>query len=56
MTVSGYGFSQNTTVTIGSVQCDVIEVNLYQLLCRVPAVSKLVLFKCDYGSYINYDS
>ncbi|KAK3532561.1 hypothetical protein QTP86_024146, partial [Hemibagrus guttatus] len=36
--VSGYGFSQDTTATIGGVQCGVIDVNLYQLLCRVPAV------------------
>ncbi|KAK2836335.1 hypothetical protein Q7C36_014204 [Tachysurus vachellii] len=39
ITVSGYGFSQHTTVTIGGVQCDVIDVNLYQLLCSVPAGS-----------------
>ncbi|MCJ8746157.1 hypothetical protein PDJAM_G00138700 [Pangasius djambal] len=39
MTVSGYGFNQNTTVTVGSDQCGVIDVNLYQLLCRVPAGS-----------------
>ncbi|KAG7317211.1 hypothetical protein KOW79_019509 [Hemibagrus wyckioides] len=37
ITVSGYGFSQDTTATIGGVQCGVIDVNLYQLLCRVPA-------------------
>ncbi|XP_053468790.1 PKHD1 like 1, tandem duplicate 1 [Ictalurus furcatus] len=40
ITVSGYGFSQDTTATIGSVQCDVIDVNLYQLLCRAPAGSE----------------
>ncbi|TSK31508.1 Fibrocystin-L [Bagarius yarrelli] len=37
ITVSGYGFSQDTTATVGGVRCDVIDVNLNQLLCRVPA-------------------
>ncbi|KAI5615922.1 fibrocystin-L precursor [Silurus asotus] len=37
ITVSGYGFSQDTTATVGNAQCDVINVNLNQLVCRVPA-------------------
>lgn len=48
MTVYGYGFSQDTTASIGSVQCDAINVNLYQFLCRVPAVSELVASIVDY--------
>ncbi|XP_016299954.1 fibrocystin-L-like [Sinocyclocheilus anshuiensis] len=40
LTVSGYGFSNDTTVTIGTQPCNVIEVELSQLRCIVPAGSE----------------
>ncbi|XP_053349466.1 PKHD1 like 1, tandem duplicate 1 [Clarias gariepinus] len=39
LTIYGYGFSQDTTAAIGGVKCVIIDVNLSQLLCRVPAGS-----------------
>jgi len=38
--VSGYGFRNDTAVTIGTQPCNIIEVELFQLRCTVPAVSK----------------
>uniref|UniRef100_A0A673FZ74 Fibrocystin-L-like n=1 Tax=Sinocyclocheilus rhinocerous TaxID=307959 RepID=A0A673FZ74_9TELE len=40
LTVSGYGFSNDTAVTIGTQPCNVIEVELSQLRCIVPAGSE----------------
>uniref|UniRef100_A0A4W4EJY7 Polycystic kidney and hepatic disease 1 (autosomal recessive)-like 1 n=1 Tax=Electrophorus electricus TaxID=8005 RepID=A0A4W4EJY7_ELEEL len=37
ITISGYGFSQDTTVTIGNALCFIIDMNLQQLRCRAPA-------------------
>ncbi|KAA0710209.1 Fibrocystin-L Polycystic kidney and hepatic disease 1-like protein 1 [Triplophysa tibetana] len=39
LTVSGYGFSIDTSVTIGSQQCNVIEAEFTHLRCIVPAGS-----------------
>lgn len=39
MTVTGFGFSKNTTVTIGSEECKVIHASDSELKCRTPAVS-----------------
>ncbi|KAA0710214.1 Fibrocystin-L Polycystic kidney and hepatic disease 1-like protein 1 [Triplophysa tibetana] len=39
MTVSGYGFSFNTSVTIGTKACNVIEAEFTHLTCIVPAGS-----------------
>jgi len=38
--VSGYGFSNDTAVTIGTQPCDIIKVELAELRCIVPAVSE----------------
>ncbi|KAK2887447.1 hypothetical protein Q8A67_015675 [Cirrhinus molitorella] len=40
LTVSGYGFSNNTAVTINTQPCNIIEVQLSQLRCIVPAGSE----------------
>ncbi|KAK9957826.1 hypothetical protein ABG768_012036 [Culter alburnus] len=40
VTVSGYGFSNDTAVTIGTQPCNIIEVELFQLRCIVPAGSE----------------
>ncbi|XP_051729222.1 fibrocystin-L-like [Ctenopharyngodon idella] len=40
LTVSGYGFSNDTAVTIGTQPCNIIEVELFQLRCIVPAGSE----------------
>jgi len=39
LTVSGYGFRNDTAVTIGTQPCNIIEVELFQLRCTVPVVS-----------------
>ncbi|XP_062385127.1 fibrocystin-L-like [Sardina pilchardus] len=36
LTVAGFGFSRGTEVMIGSETCEVLEVNLRELTCRVP--------------------
>ncbi|XP_076865903.1 fibrocystin-L-like isoform X2 [Brachyhypopomus gauderio] len=36
LTISGYGFSQDTLVTVGNASCDIINRSLQQLTCRVP--------------------
>ncbi|XP_056106662.1 fibrocystin-L-like [Rhinichthys klamathensis goyatoka] len=38
--VSGYGFRNDTAVTIGTQPCNIIEVELFQLRCIVPAGSE----------------
>uniref|UniRef100_A0AAY5ETB4 Polycystic kidney and hepatic disease 1 (autosomal recessive)-like 1 n=1 Tax=Electrophorus electricus TaxID=8005 RepID=A0AAY5ETB4_ELEEL len=38
ITISGYGFSQDTTVTIGNALCFIIDMNLQQLRCRAADV------------------
>lgn len=53
LTVSGYGFSNYTAVIIGSQPCNIIEVELFQLRCIVPAVSKEFYF-CIYSIIIQY--
>ncbi|ROL45843.1 Fibrocystin-L [Anabarilius grahami] len=40
LTVSGYGFSNDTAVTIGTQPCNIMEVELFQLRCIVPAGSE----------------
>ncbi|XP_062842250.1 fibrocystin-L-like [Trichomycterus rosablanca] len=40
LTISGYGFSPDTVVSIENAWCDVISVDLNQLLCTVPAGSE----------------
>ncbi|CAM4636768.1 unnamed protein product [Leuciscus chuanchicus] len=40
LTVSGYGFSNDTAVTIGTQPCNIIKVELFQLRCIVPAGSE----------------
>nr|XP_009292515.1 fibrocystin-L isoform X2 [Danio rerio] len=40
LTVSGYGFSNNIDVIIGSQPCNIVEVELFQLRCIVPAGSE----------------
>lgn len=42
LTVFGYGFASDTVVTIGNASCDIIDVDLNNLRCRVPAVSESV--------------
>ncbi|KAM9340526.1 fibrocystin-L-like [Symphorus nematophorus] len=37
LTVSGFGFSRNTTVTVGSEQCTVVRASDTELKCRTPA-------------------
>uniref|UniRef100_A0A3Q3K5H6 Polycystic kidney and hepatic disease 1 (autosomal recessive)-like 1 n=1 Tax=Monopterus albus TaxID=43700 RepID=A0A3Q3K5H6_MONAL len=37
LTVTGFGFSQNTTVTVGSEECAVVHANDTELKCRTPA-------------------
>lgn len=39
MTVSGFGLSQNATVTVGGAECEVVRGADSELLCRTPAVS-----------------
>lgn len=41
ITVRGFGFSEDTTVTIGSNECKVVHGNDTELNCRTPAVSAL---------------
>ncbi|XP_026156055.1 fibrocystin-L-like [Mastacembelus armatus] len=36
LTVSGFGFSQNTTVTVGSEECEVVHASDTELKCRTP--------------------
>ncbi|XP_076157842.1 PKHD1 like 1, tandem duplicate 1 [Alosa pseudoharengus] len=36
LTVEGFGFGWGTEVTIGSETCEVLEVNLHMVTCRVP--------------------
>ncbi|XP_026145815.1 PKHD1 like 1, tandem duplicate 1 isoform X2 [Carassius auratus] len=40
LTVSGYGYSSDTAVTIGTQPCNIINVELSQLRCIVPAGSE----------------
>ncbi|RXN34425.1 fibrocystin-L isoform X1 [Labeo rohita] len=40
LTVTGYGFSNNTAVTINTQPCNIIEMQLSQLKCIVPAGSE----------------
>ncbi|NP_001305057.1 PKHD1 like 1, tandem duplicate 1 isoform X1 [Danio rerio] len=40
LTVSGYGFSNDAAVTIGTQPCSIVEVELFQLRCIVPAGSE----------------
>uniref|UniRef100_A0A3Q3JRM8 Polycystic kidney and hepatic disease 1 (autosomal recessive)-like 1 n=1 Tax=Monopterus albus TaxID=43700 RepID=A0A3Q3JRM8_MONAL len=47
LTVTGFGFSQNTTVTVGSEECAVVHANDTELKCRTPAVS----FQTASGSF-----
>ncbi|XP_066530272.1 fibrocystin-L-like [Hoplias malabaricus] len=37
ITVSGFGFGDDAVASIGNTSCDVINVNLNQIRCRVPA-------------------
>ncbi|KAM9385916.1 fibrocystin-L-like isoform 2-T2 [Pholidichthys leucotaenia] len=37
LTVEGYGFCTNTTVTVGSAECTVVEATDTELKCRTPA-------------------
>lgn len=39
LTVSGFGFSRNATVTVGSEECTVIHASDTELKCKTPAVS-----------------
>lgn len=39
LTVRGFGFSQNATVTVGSAECTLIDSTDTELKCRTPAVS-----------------
>ncbi|XP_063041153.1 fibrocystin-L-like [Engraulis encrasicolus] len=39
LTVTGFGFGPDTEVTIGSQMCEVLQVDLNQLQCRVPPAS-----------------
>ncbi|XP_053190049.1 fibrocystin-L-like [Scomber japonicus] len=39
LTVTGFGFSKNTTVTIGSEECKVIRASDSELKCRTPAAT-----------------
>lgn len=48
MTVTGFGFSQNTTVTVGSEECTVVHATDTELKCRTPAVSVQTANYCFY--------
>ncbi|XP_042362122.1 fibrocystin-L-like [Plectropomus leopardus] len=39
LTITGFGFSLNTTVTVGSEECTVVHVSDTELKCRTPAGS-----------------
>ena len=39
LTVKGFGFSPNTTVTLGSVECTLVYTSDTELRCRTPVVS-----------------
>ncbi|XP_069372727.1 PKHD1 like 1, tandem duplicate 1 [Paralichthys olivaceus] len=64
LTVKGFGFSQNTTVTVGSVKCTLVHTSNTELKCRTPpglAPSNLVtvtvgnMSETANGSF-NYDA
>uniref|UniRef100_A0A8D0AIF4 PKHD1 like 1 n=1 Tax=Sander lucioperca TaxID=283035 RepID=A0A8D0AIF4_SANLU len=51
LTVRGFGFSQNSTVTVGSDECTVVHASDTELKCRTPAVSIQTANYCFYGCY-----
>lgn len=38
LTVKGFGFSANSTVSVGGQHCDIVHVSDTELKCRTPAV------------------
>jgi hypothetical protein len=38
LTVSGFGFGEDTMVTVGGEECSVVDVRFDELACRTPAV------------------
>uniref|UniRef100_A0A3B4Y5A4 PKHD1 like 1, tandem duplicate 2 n=1 Tax=Seriola lalandi dorsalis TaxID=1841481 RepID=A0A3B4Y5A4_SERLL len=55
LTVSGFGFSLNATVTVGSEECTVVHASDSQLKCRTPAVSACY-FPASANSSFTYDN
>ena len=41
LTVSGFGFGEDTMVTVGGEECSVVDVRFDELACRTPAVRAL---------------
>lgn len=46
LTVKGFGFGENTTVTVGSESCTVVNASDAELKCRTPAVSVQTINYC----------
>lgn len=43
LTLSGFGFNENSKVLVGNETCNVIEGDLNKITCRTPKVRHLIL-------------
>lgn len=44
LTLSGFGFNENSKVLVGNKNCNVIDADLNKITCRTPKVRHLILF------------